>query len=37
MSARRTGGAHEGSVPAVAAVIPVIDEETAIGNVVRGL
>jgi len=37
MRGRRTGGAHLESTPAVAAVVPVIDEQTAIGDVVRGL
>ena len=37
MSVRRTGGARAASAPAVAAVIPVIDEETAIGDLVRRL
>jgi glycosyltransferase A (GT-A) superfamily protein (DUF2064 family) len=37
VSGRRAAGALADSTPAVAAVIPVIDEQTAIGDIVRGL
>lgn len=37
MRVRRSGSARAGSTGAVAAVIPVIDEQAAIGDVVRGM
>ncbi len=37
MSVERGGGTRTGGAPTVAAVIPVIDEQTAIGAIVRGL
>jgi glycosyltransferase A (GT-A) superfamily protein (DUF2064 family) len=37
MRRRQTGGALRDSTPAVAAVVPAIDEQTAIRDVVRGL